>query len=143
MQPTRAFALAVEIGTEGADRSPGAKVRGQGCERGHEVGVLGGLPAGGYEGHGGQPFRMARRELEREEAAERVADQAGALDPQVIEQGRQVVHHRQAVERRPPGLVAEAMAPQVEADDAVVAGQRRSDTGQAPVQVAVDGETVQ
>src|SRR5205807_1703331 len=84
-------------------------------------------------------------ESERGERAHRVADQIGYLEPEVVEQGGNVVHHRSVLVRAGiVRLVRSAVAPGVEADDTPAAvEQNLPDPRPAPVALRAGGEAVE
>lgn len=68
-----------------------------------------------------RPPGVLEGEVERDLAAEGVADDAGALDPHVVEESGEVVH----IGERPTGQRRVPVAAEVVADDAVPLGERR------------------
>ena len=71
-------------------------------------------------------LRVFRRGEERDAAAERVADEVGLLEPEVVDEGRDVVGHEPDVDR-PIDVGGAAVPLEVDRDDLVALGQRRED----------------
>ena len=69
---------------------------------------------------------MLRRGEERYPSAERVADEVRLLEPEVVDQGRDVVGHEPDVDR-PIDVCGAAVPLEVDRDDLVALGQHRED----------------
>ena len=110
---------------------------GHGLHALQESALLRVLPTGAQHRRGQQPPRMSRRELEGNEATQRIADDVRPGQPQLIHQAHHIIDHLDPVALGLVRLTAASVAAQVQRDDAKVGPQHLQHGSPAPLQVAV------